>query len=152
MDRRLRRQLVERLTSDAGRIASQFAVRFRSIEAEHGNVRRRYGICYDDGSIRIRLAHAVTGEPLRYSSLVNTLCHELAHLRYFDHSARFQALYSRMLGWARREGIYRPARAHATLTTADLAPGGAKSGGGENDVGSSPAGKREAPRQLELFG
>ncbi len=167
MNRRLRRQLVERLTTDAGRIAGQFAVRFRSIEAEHGNVRRRYGICFDDGSIRIRLTHTVTGKPLKYSSLVNTLCHELAHLQHFDHGARFQALYARMLEWARREGIYRPARARGTegkalpsgnarvtWTAAILVRAGTevRAGAGVEDGEGIDIGRQESPRQLDLFG
>jgi hypothetical protein len=71
-------------------------------------VKSRYGVCYDDGSIKIRLSHAVSGQALKYSSLVNTLCHELAHLRHFNHGPRFKAFYLQLLEWSRREGIYRP--------------------------------------------
>ena len=71
-------------------------------------MKRRYGVCYADGTIRIRLGHARTGDALRYSSLVATLCHELAHLRHFDHGPRFKAFYFRLLDYARSEGIYRP--------------------------------------------
>ncbi len=76
-------------------------------------MKRRYGICYSDGRIQIRLAHVTTGRPLRYSSLVNTLCHELAHLRHMNHGPRFKGLYLEILEWARREGIYQPAAATA---------------------------------------
>jgi hypothetical protein len=41
---------------------------------------------------------------------VDTLCHELAHLKHFNHGVRFQAFYRRMLEYARRQGIYRPSR------------------------------------------
>ena len=71
-------------------------------------MRRRLGVCYSDGTIRIRLFHARTGRPLVYSSLVDTLCHELAHLRHFNHGRRFQALYRRILEHARRAQIYQP--------------------------------------------
>ncbi len=108
VDRRTRRELMERLTVDARRIASAFDLEYRSIEAERANVKSRYGVCYDDGSIKIRLSHAVTGQALRYSSLVNTLCHELAHLRHFNHGPRFKAFYLQLLEWSRRQGIYRP--------------------------------------------
>ncbi len=100
MDRRTRQRLVERLNRDAGRVARRFALRYRSIEAERGNVTSRYGHCTLDGVIKIRLRHAVTGQALKYSSLVNTLCHELAHLRHFDHGERFKAFYLELLAFA----------------------------------------------------
>ncbi len=74
-------------------------------------MKRRYGVCFSDGAIRIRLHHVTTGRPLKYSSLVNTLCHELAHLRHFNHGPRFKTLYLRILEYARAQGIYRPRRA-----------------------------------------
>jgi hypothetical protein len=110
VDRRTRRELVERLNRDAGALAGEFGLRFRAIEADRANAVSRYGICYSDGTIRIRLRHATTGRPLKYSSLVNTLCHELAHLKHFDHGPRFKAFYLRILAVARTRGIYRPGR------------------------------------------
>jgi predicted metal-dependent hydrolase len=107
-DVRTAAELMACLNRDALEIARAFGLRFRTLEPERRNVRRRYGICYADGTIKIRLFHATTGRPLRYSSLVDTLCHELAHLRHFDHGPRFQAFYRRILGHARRRGIYRP--------------------------------------------
>ena len=108
MDRRMARRLMERLNRDAERIARRFNLRYQAIEAERANVKRRYGVCYSDGGIKIRLRHAVTGHALKYSSLVNTLCHELAHLRYFNHGERFKVFYQQLLEYARAEGIYRP--------------------------------------------
>jgi predicted metal-dependent hydrolase len=108
MDRRTARTLIERLNRDAERVAARFGLRYRAIEAERANVINHYGICYSDGVIRIRLRHATTGRSLKYSSLVNTLCHELAHLRHFNHGERFKAFYLQLLEFARAEGIYRP--------------------------------------------
>jgi predicted metal-dependent hydrolase len=108
MDRRESRALIERLNRDAERIARRFELRYSAIEAERPHLKQHYGICYSDGVIKIRLRHAATGRPLKYSSLVNTLCHELAHLRHFDHGPRFKAFYFRLLDFARAEGIYRP--------------------------------------------
>ena len=108
MDERLARALMEQLNADAQRIARRFGLRYREIAAERANVKRRYGVCFADGSIRIRLRHTLTGRSLKYSSLVNTLCHELAHLRHFNHGLRFRAFYRELLEFARREGIYRP--------------------------------------------
>ncbi len=103
------RELIRRLNRDGAVLASHFGLRYRAILPESRRVKRRYGICYLDGTIKIRLFHARTGRPLRYSSLVDTLCHELAHLAHFDHSRRFWRLYERILARARELGIYRPA-------------------------------------------
>ena len=108
MDSATARSLMAQLQRDAERIAAHFGLRYRSLRAERIGTNAHYGICYSDGSIRIRLRHASTGRPLKYSSLVNTLCHELAHLRHFNHGPRFKAFYFRLLDFARAEGIYRP--------------------------------------------
>jgi predicted metal-dependent hydrolase len=113
MDERLAQVMMQRLNADAQRIAGRFGLRYRQIAAERAGVKRRYGVCYADGSIRIRLRHSLTGRSLKYSSLVSTLCHELAHLRYFNHGLRFRAFYGELLEYARREGIYRPGRTQA---------------------------------------
>ena len=121
MDRRTRRELIERLNRDGAFLAGRFGLRYRTIEAERANVTSRYGVCYDDGTIRIRLRHSVTGEPLKYSSLVSTLCHELAHLRHFNHGPSFRSFYAAILRCARDEGIYRPARRAGSAARPELA-------------------------------
>jgi len=110
MDRRAVQDLIERLNRDAEQISRQFGLRYKSVTAERANVTSRYGSCCEDGAIKIRLRHAVTGKPLKYSSLVNTLCHELAHLRYFHHGERFKSFYLQILEYARAQRIYRPGR------------------------------------------
>jgi len=111
--------LVARLRADGERIAARFELRYRAIEAESARVKRRYGSCHSDGIIKIRLAHATTGRPLKYSSMIDTLCHELAHLKYFHHGPRFRDFYEVVLDWARREGIYEPGRRRTgTMTSA----------------------------------
>ncbi len=107
-ERSANQQLIQQLERDARAIASRFGLRYAALEPERAGVRRRYGVCYADGRIKIRLRHAVTGRPLRYSSLVNTLCHELAHLRHFNHGERFRIFYRQVLEYARSCGIYRP--------------------------------------------
>jgi len=106
--RALTREIMSRLQRDAAHLAGHFELSYRVVEPEGPRVKSRYGVCFSDGTIRIRLFHATTGKPLRYSSLVDTLCHELAHLRHFNHSPRFYRLYRRLLEHARRAGIYRP--------------------------------------------
>ena len=113
MDSRTRQELIGRLARDADVLAARFRLEYRAVEADRANATSRYGICYADGTIRIRLRHASTGRPLKYSSLVNTLCHELAHLRHFDHGPRFKDFYLRILAFARQQGIYSPGRGEA---------------------------------------
>jgi hypothetical protein len=150
MDRRTARTLLGRLRADADRICVRFGLRYTAIEAERANVKRRYGICYSDGTIKIRLRHATTGEPLKYSSLVSTLCHELAHLRHFDHSPRFHDFYQELLRWARREGIYRPARRRPALAAVGSAADGRREAGvAPREPG--PAAPPPGPVQLPLF-
>ena len=120
MDRRTRGELIERLNRDAERIARHFGLRYQSITAERANVTSRYGSCCEEGAIKVRLCHAVTGKPLKYSSLVNTLCHELAHLRFFNHGDRFKLFYQQILEWARAEDIYQPGPAAQPVAEAKL--------------------------------
>lgn len=108
LERAQRAALIRRLRADGRRIADHFGLKPRAILAEGGRVKRRYGSCHSDGRIKIRLTHAKTGRPLKYSSLIDTLCHELAHLKHFDHSPRFKAYYLKILNWARQENIYCP--------------------------------------------
>jgi hypothetical protein len=116
-EREEQQRVLLRLRRDARTLAAAFRLPLRSVDAERPQVKRRYGICYDDGNIKVRLRHLRTRRLLKYSALIDTLCHELAHLEHFDHGARFQAFYRDMLGYARRRGIYRPASP----------PGGARS-------------------------
>jgi predicted metal-dependent hydrolase len=139
-EREEQRGLLERLRYDAQHLAAEFGLPLRALDAERPQVRRRYGICYSDGSIRIRLRHAKTRRLLRYSALIDTLCHELAHLEHFNHGPRFHALYRRILERARLRGIYRPKRRGA------LAPEPATHAYVIRTV--EPA---RRPRQLELF-
>ncbi len=109
-DRVESRKMMERLRKDAAAIAAEFGLQVGVMRAEKPGINHYYGVCFRDGTIHIRLRHATTGRLLRYSSLIDTVCHELAHLRHFDHSERFEALYERMLAFARAQGIYRPSR------------------------------------------
>jgi predicted metal-dependent hydrolase len=138
VDRATARRLIERLNLDAERLAGRFGLRYQSITAERAGVRSRYGVCYADGAIKIRLRHATTGLPLKYSSLVNTLCHELAHLRHFNHGPRFKAFYFEILEHARVQRIYRPGRPQVVVARLPAPPPVRR---------SAPS-----PQQLSLFG
>jgi len=108
LDPQARRELIDRLRSDGRRIAAHFGLAYEGIDPENARVKRRYGSCHSDGRIKIRLTHVRTGRPLKYSSMIDTLCHELAHLKHFNHGPRFKAFYFRILDWAREQGIYSP--------------------------------------------
>lgn len=140
-EREEQRGLLERLRYDAQRLAAEFRLPLRALDAERPQVRRRYGICYADGSIRIRLRHARTKRLLRYSALIDTLCHELAHLEHFNHGPRFHALYRRILERARMRGIYRPVRRGAILDQLEPTPPNA----------AAAAQRASPPKQLDLF-
>ena len=140
MDRRTARDLVDRLNRDAERIARRFDLKYESIGAERANVKNRYGVCTSDGGIKIRLRHSITGAALKYSSLVNTLCHELAHLRHFNHGVRFKAFYLQLLEFARAEGIYLPGRG--------LGDSGSSAGAQIREASRT---RRTGPIQLGLF-
>lgn len=102
------RETMRRLCGRAEALAAHFGLKFLRVEAEVEGVVEHYGVCYADGLIRIRLRHAKTGRLLKESSLMDTLCHELAHLKHFDHSIRFRRFHRRILDEARRRGWYRP--------------------------------------------
>lgn len=108
MTRTEKRELLQRLRRDARRITRHFDLTYLRILADNPRAKSRYGLCTSDGEIKIRLNHIRTRRALKYSSLVATLCHELAHLKHFDHSKRFHKFFARVLRWARRSGIYRP--------------------------------------------
>ncbi len=150
MDRRSILELMGRLNRDAALLARAFGLEYRSILPERANVKRRYGICYSDGTIKIRLFHATTRRPLKYSSLIDTLCHELAHLRHFNHGKRFQVFYRRILEYARRQGIYQP----GPVRTAPLLPAAAPrtlAPPRPAHPAPSPPPRPRGPEQLALF-
>jgi len=103
-----RERALHRLRRHAEVLASAFYLPLGSIEAENERVRSRFGICYADGRIKIRLHRLRDPDLLKYSVMVDTLCHELAHLRHFDHGRRFWRLYRRIREYAQRHGIYKP--------------------------------------------
>jgi len=146
LDRQARERAIERLRRHGAVLAEAFRLPLASIDPESPRVRRRLGICYADGRIRIRLHSLRSPDLLKYSAMVDTLCHELAHLRHFDHGRRFWALYRRILAYAKRHGIYRPGpeAAHPPVSAFRALPQAIQSAAPRP---RAPA----APTQLELF-
>ena len=147
--------MVGLLRRHALRLAHSFDLPLRALHAESRRVRSRYGACYSDGTIKIRLRSVRNGELLRESSLVDTLCHELAHLRHFDHGARFERLYRRILEYARRHAIYRPGQPSRWSFEFEpqprIAPLPALARPMPRAVLRAPEPPASAPVQLELF-
>jgi hypothetical protein len=145
-----RGRALERLRRHAALLAGAFDLPLASVDAESPRVRRRYGICFADGRIRIRLHQLRSADLLKYSVMVDTLCHELAHLRHLNHGARFWRLYRRILAYARRQGIYRPG---PEPSASRAAPFAALPRAIARAVPRAPEARRQAapPGQLELF-
>jgi hypothetical protein len=141
-----RRRVLDQLRRDADMLARDFELPLRHVMPEGPRVTSRYGVCYEDGEIRIRLTHVRSGKLLKYSALVDTLCHELAHLRHFNHGRRFQALYRRILTRARRLGIYCPG-----IPVPAPAPAPVPRPRRRPAVLTKTKAPRPAPLQLELF-
>ena len=125
---------IEQLRADARRIAEHFELPDFELDADRPDARSRYGQCDSEGGIRVRLVNVRTGRDLKYSALIDTVVHELAHLRHFDHGPRWEALYRRMLEWSRAQGIYQPR---------PVAP--------PSEPSPAPPVRPPEPPQLELF-
>lgn len=110
-------RLLQRLRDDCLPIAQAFGLCWASVKRTRADA-KLYGCCDIEGHIRIRLRSRSSGEFLRYSSLIATMCHELAHLKHMDHGPAFRDLNQRLLRWARAQGIYLPERARQTSGTA----------------------------------
>lgn len=59
--------------------------------------RNIYGVCHWDGRIGIRIRWA-TGRPLHSYAIIDTMAHELAHLRHRTHSRKWFSLHAAILG------------------------------------------------------
>ena len=101
-------QLLARIRRDAKRISKRFKLRYLDVTTEPPDVRDRYGSCDGERVIRIRLHKLKDGRFMKYWNLINTLCHEMAHLRHMDHSKHFKELNQQILAWARTTRIYDP--------------------------------------------
>lgn len=64
-----------------------------------------YGLCHRDGRIAIRIRWA-NGRPLHAYAIIDTMAHELAHLRYLTHSPRWFQLHSRIFISMSQFGLY----------------------------------------------
>jgi len=105
------REMMTKLRRWGADLGRRFGLCCTALEAESDDVTEWYGVCYEDGVIRIRLRNASNGRMLKESAIVDTLCHELAHLKHLNHGARFRRLYQQILEQARELGYYCPRKA-----------------------------------------
>jgi len=88
--------------------AGVYCLRLRSVELLRGS-NTVFGRCYSDGSIFITVRWKNGKQVLPYS-LLDTMAHELAHLRYFSHSPRWMRLHATLLQAMVRGHVYQKAR------------------------------------------
>ncbi len=100
-------KLLSKLRKDARKIARKFKLKLRKLELEHPRVRSRFGRCDESKTIRLRLHRLKDRNWISYPHLIHTLCHELAHLKFMNHSNEFKKFNKSILLWAKKAGIYK---------------------------------------------
>lgn len=82
----------------ARRAQKRFGLRTYTIGPETHPRARRYGACSEAGAITLRV-HVLgrPSRPLKRSTILRTLAHELAHLREWDHGRAHRALTQEIL-------------------------------------------------------
>lgn len=63
-----------------------------------------HGQCYDDGHINVRVINRKGTHFLAWKTVVDTLCHELAHLVHWEHKSAHTRFKSALHVWAQRNG------------------------------------------------
>ena len=99
MDFILRNNL-SKLRRDARRIKRAFKLPVKKVIDYSGP---EFGWCLPDNTIRIRLLSA-RRKPLHYNTLLDTLVHEMAHLRYRSHGQDFKRFKGEIKTWILSSG------------------------------------------------
>jgi len=94
------REILGRLRRKARRLAADFRLKRHRIEQADPRTSLA-GSCSSEGEILIRLHRLNTRRRLSHRWLLDTLCHELAHLRHMDHGRKFRQLHREILDRAR---------------------------------------------------
>lgn len=77
-------------------LAKDFGVKVRRVY-EMPNTDRRFGLCSDDKSIGIRILKYKSSKVLKNSTILDTICHELAHLVVWNHGRKHRTVLRLML-------------------------------------------------------
>lgn len=86
----------------AKKVAKQFSLKNYKIDLFHPNDPERkfsYGLCYPNGHIYIDINNRRTRKYGRVESIIDTVVHELAHLKYPNHGRQFWASHKKMKRW-----------------------------------------------------
>ncbi len=85
-------------------VCKQFDLEPKSIklfEYDDPEAKRSWGLCYPDGSIKISL-RGRRKRICKIETMVDTLLHELAHLKHRNHSKAFHKYYRRLVYWTHK--------------------------------------------------
>jgi hypothetical protein len=99
--------ILGKLKRDVQPILKAFALRFQTIKESVAEG----SLGFNRGRHTIALNVRGKANPMKlrkYSAIMRTMIHELAHLRHMNHGRQFQDFDAELLLWARENGIYRP--------------------------------------------
>jgi len=98
----LQLHLLQVIRALAKKVSRQFSLKSYKIDLfDHNDPERKlsYGLCYPDGHIYIDLHNRRSRKYGRLESIIDTVVHELAHLKYPNHSRQFWASHKKMKQW-----------------------------------------------------
>lgn len=98
--------VIRKAEKDLQPLVKHFRLRYRDIKLSHN--KSLYGQVTDSGRILVN-PFKKDGTLRKYSVIIETLIHELAHTRYAGHGkGTYGRLYKKLIGWAKERGIYTP--------------------------------------------
>lgn len=75
---------------------------FKKLAGNDKCAKNSYGYCSADRHIRIGLRNPHTNKPVKWETVINTVCHELAHLTYHHHKRSWYRLYRKYFNYVMR--------------------------------------------------
>lgn len=103
MTRKERRSVMSQLRMLAKEVMEEFDLpvcKIRDCESELGECGpcTWMGCCDRDGTVHLKLTRPRRC-PYSWQTLVDTLMHELAHTKYWDHGRQWSRLFKELIGW-----------------------------------------------------
>lgn len=93
--------ILDELKTYARLIAKKYDLKFKKIKLI--NVSKRYeGWCTADGYIGIAVIDPDVDEYFDHDRIIDTLCHEMAHLKHHNHGDNWKALFKQILRYCRK--------------------------------------------------